>query len=110
MTFPTLRFSDYAIIVRREFKGWNRSVRNKFQHCHFTEETYNYYYNIGKNLNSDKTIFVEYEWVCENYKQFLDMVEQKFGFKVKEDWSQPTKRLATDGGESLLRMEWRKRF
>jgi hypothetical protein len=109
-TLPTLVFSDYAIVVRREFKSWNRSVRNKFPHCNFTKETYDYYYHIGSTLNSEKCIFIDYEWVCDNYKQFLDMIEEKFGYKIKENWFQPKKRLATDGGESFLRMDWKKRF
>lgn len=109
-TWPSLVFSDYAIVVRREYESWRRSVRNKFFYCKFTKDTYNYYYDIARNLDSDKTIFVEFEWVVENYEEFLFMIENKFGFKVKKDWYQPTRRLATDGGESMERIHWKKRF
>ena len=99
--YPTLDYSDYIIVIQRDYPVWINSLRKRFRKCKYTEETYDEYYTMAKNLDQTKTIVVNHKWVIDNYFEFLDMLSDRFGLIQVENPTQPTKRVGVDGGRSL---------
>ena len=96
--YPTLEYSDYAIIIYRDYVEWDSAVKRIGWDLDISFDEYLKYINIGYCLPEDKRVIVNHRWVVENYSEFLDMLVDKFGVVVKEDWEQPKKRFKFNGG------------
>lgn len=99
--WPSMDYSDYVIVIYKDYDKWVESIKRKDWYMYPVDYgTYSKYIDYGMSLPKDKCIVVNHDWVVNNYKSFLYMIENKFGYKVKDDWSQPKKRFNMDCGIS----------
>jgi hypothetical protein len=112
---PELDERRVALIVKRNFDDWDKSVRNRFKQCGYTKETYDWYYDTPEREDWFTPFYINlsYEDTVVNYEKFLNHIAHRLrwffnddSYKVKENWVQPTKRTTNDGGKTLTNIDF----
>ncbi len=110
--FPNLDYSDYAIVIYKDFKSWIHSMKranfhSKLYDVSTTIQTYEIYMERAKSLPEDKTILIEHSEATKNYYEFLKLIAQKFDVQMNEVLIPPMNRMATDGGMSMIDLPYK---
>lgn len=82
-SFPSLEFSDFCIIIYKDFDKWRRSYRKR---CNkkITEKQYAEYFERIKKLPADKVFLVNHKDIVCNFEETMVMIAEKFDLKLKD--------------------------
>lgn len=100
--YPTLKHSDYALVIFKEYDEWLESIKRKGWVLNVSQKTHQKYIDKGIKLGEDKVIVVEHKWAVKNYFQMLSEISDKFGVKLVDNPTQPTKRVDMTAGLHLM--------
>tara|TARA_Y100001972_G_C7645185_1_gene324196 strand:+ start:397 stop:870 length:474 start_codon:yes stop_codon:yes gene_type:complete len=97
--FPSFIYSDYVIIIYKEYNPWLISMKKDGKHPSEWPE-YEQFLKVANSLPKDKTIIIEHTWAVENYFQLLDLISEKFNFELIDNPTQPKYRLNKLGAKA----------
>ena len=97
--YPTLDAIDGCIVIYKEFEEWKHSLE-RFKKNMFFPYTFNSwesYLNTANRLDKEKCIIVEHSWCVNNYERLLSDISSKFGVKIVDNLTIPTKIIDMGG-------------
>jgi len=95
--YPTLKYSNYAILIYKPFDEWQKSLKKHGWSFGVTQYGYQKYIDSAKALG-DNCYIIDWKWCCNNYLEFLSNIKDKFGVKLIDNPTQPMHRMNGDSG------------
>lgn len=91
-TFPKLDALDGCVVIYKEYEEWVKSLERfkKRMWFPYTFQSWKDYLEKARELPTDKSLIVEYNWCVNNYELLLSNISSHFGVKIKEDWKLPS--------------------
>lgn len=101
--FPSLSYSDFAIVIYRDADEWLASLK-RFDFTsgsQFRREMLDEYLAVARKLPEERVLIYNHNYVVNHYFDVLEEIAGKFSVELVDDPKQPRNRIATDFGKSL---------
>lgn len=96
-TWPTLDYSDFCIIIYKNFNDWKKSMIKYKKEDFIDIKIYNEFIEKSKKLNKNKTLIFEHKYVVNNYIKTIDKISEKFNIKKNKNIIIPEYRVNSYG-------------
>jgi len=103
-SYPTLDYSDYAIVIFKEYKNWVDSIKRGSSRGKSRGsaplKTYDEYLKRAQSLDQGRTLIVQFTQSYNNYGYLITQISDLVKIAPVVDFKQPQHRLNRGGADS----------